>query len=392
MKKIGNHLLRILLVTLLFSVFIPSAYASQYIYLDDYATMTVPDSFYLSDTNYLSQGRVRLTFKDTNSNILLISSQLTSASYSQLYSAMQSQYGQVSSLTINGHDIIIAAKKYPKYAEIHAGFISNPYPILASFTVYNNSEQTIATNAIASIMIHDSDEDEDSVVINGVIYTLDEEDDDYAIASGVTDRNISTITLPVQVKINGEYRYVCEVAEGAFKGLPNLKIVNLSSYTSIIEDNAFQNCKKLKSINGKKSTDLWIGTNAFSGCSSLTTASFGQICYIQAKAFSGCKKLKKITGLNGIETIGKSAFNKCSSLTSFTLGKKVSEIGAKAFYGCSKLKKISIKSPQLTNKNVGAGAFKNINPQAIFTCPPKKIDEYKTLFLKKGAPKTAKFK
>jgi len=46
----------------------------------------------------------------------------------------------------------------------------------------------------------------------------------------------------------------------------------------------------------------------------------------------------------------------------------------------------------VTTRNVGAGAFKGIDKKATIKCPKNMLEEYKKLLVKKGVPKTAKFK
>ncbi len=66
-------------------------------------------------------------------------------------------------------------------------------------------------------------------------------------------------------------------------------------------------------------------------------------------------------------------------------------IGKNAFNGCKALKTIEVKTTKLTDKNVGAAAFKGIYKKATFKCPKKKLKEYKKLFIKRGAPKSCRF-
>ena len=113
---------------------------------------------------------------------------------------------------------------------------------------------------------------------------------------------------------------------------------------------------------------------------------------------------KNITGLTIPATIkanGKtypvieikaSACKGLKKLASVTVGKNIGIIGKNAFNGCKALKKITVKAANLTADSVGAAAFKGIYKKAVFTCPAKKVKAYKTLFVKKGAPKTCKFK
>ena len=57
-----------------------------------------------------------------------------------------------------------------------------------------------------------------------------------------------------------------------------------------------------------------------------------------------------------------------------------------------KLKTVTIKTTKLTEKNVGANAFKGVYSTATFKCPAKKLKTYKKLIKAKGAPKKAKYK
>ena len=106
------------------------------------------------------------------------------------------------------------------------------------------------------------------------------------------------------------------------------------------------------------------------------------------KQYAG--SIKKIVIGKDITQIGNYAFNGLKVAKSVTIGEKVSKIGKYAFNGCKKLATVTIKSTKL--KTVGNKAFKGIPKKAKFVCPAKKLDAYKKLLLKKGAPKTATFK
>ncbi len=136
-----------------------------------------------------------------------------------------------------------------------------------------------------------------------------------------------------------------------------------------------------------------IGKNAFASCTKLVTITGGDaIKTIGDSAFSGCKALRSFPVLKKLQKIGANAFRNCVKLPAFTLWSTVASVGKNAFYGCSGLKAIEVKTKKLTEKNVGAAAFKGINKKAVFTCPKKKLKAYKKLFIKKGAPKTCTFK
>ena len=102
--------------------------------------------------------------------------------------------------------------------------------------------------------------------------------------------------------------------------------------------------------------------------------------------------LTKVSLPSKVKTIGTSAFYGCEKLTSVTIGKSVTKIGSKAFYGCSKLKTLTIKSTKLTTKNVGSKAFGKTPKSMTAKVPKKKYKAYRSMLIKRGVNKKAKFK
>ena len=114
---------------------------------------------------------------------------------------------------------------------------------------------------------------------------------------------------------------------------------------------------------------------------------------IDKEAFSGCSNLQTVIFKgNNVNEIGAKAFYKCTKLKKIVIPASVNKIGKQAFYGCKNLKSITIKTTKLTNKKVGAKAFKGTNKKATFKVPKKKLSAYKKLLKSKGANKKAKFK
>lgn len=93
-----------------------------------------------------------------------------------------------------------------------------------------------------------------------------------------------------------------------------------------------------------------------------------------------------------VTAIANNAFKNCTKLRKVTIGKNVTTIGKKAFYGCKKLKNITFKTTKLTAKKVGKNAFKGIKSNATIKVPKKKFKAYKSMLIKKGVNKQAKFK
>ena len=98
-----------------------------------------------------------------------------------------------------------------------------------------------------------------------------------------------TVTVPLEVTIDGVTYKVTSIADNAFKGNKKLKKVVVGSNIT------------------------FIGKNAFAGCTSLTSITIGKnVKKIGKNAFTGCKKLKSIiikTKKLTTKTVKKGAFN-----------------------------------------------------------------------------------
>ena len=154
---------------------------------------------------------------------------------------------------------------------------------------------------------------------------------------------------------------------------------------------AAEACKK-----NMKLTSVSIGSNvqiirkhAFNGCSALKKVMGGKkLTSIETAVFSGCKKLSSITLSTVLATIGDKAFYNCECLEQITLSSKVKSIGKSAFQNCKKLKKIVIKTTKLTDKTVGANAFKGIATTAQIQLPKERKRKYQEWIFKKGITKS----
>ena len=230
-----------------------------------------------------------------------------------------------------------------------------------------------------------------------------------------TNKEATTVVIPATVTINNNTYKVTTISDTAFagnkkvtsvtigdnvtdfsantfKGCSNLKTVDVGDGVTSIPANAFKSLKKLTTVklgSGVKT----IGKNAFSGCSKLKTVTIGKnVTTISDKAFYKCTSLTKVAVPTKTKTIGKSTFEGCKSLKTVTTGKSVTKIGAKAFYGCSKMKTLTIKSSGLTTKKIGSKAFTKTPKNMTVKVPKKKFKAYKSMLIKRGVNKNAKFK
>lgn len=208
----------------------------------------------------------------------------------------------------------------------------------------------------------------DTIIIDGIDYKLFR-DTKTATVLGPEKRDVSKINIPDTIKAGLKTYKIVSINEKAFSKLSRLSSVSLGKNIKKIGMKAFYSCPNLKTVkggSGLKAVDDW--------------------------AFFGCKVLKSFPILSQLQKIGSNAFKGCAKLPKFTISAKVKLIGNNAFNGCKSLKTIDVKTIKLNENNVGNNAFKGIYKNATFKCPAKKLKAYQALFVKKGAPKTCRFK
>ena len=191
-----------------------------------------------------------------------------------------------------------------------------------------------------------------------------------------------------------------EIGFKTFYGCTSLQSISIPGNYTRIYDQAFYNCKSLKSLEWEKSGYVYanqsIGTEAFVGCSSLEKVTLPTtLNVIGDNAFSSCGIINLIIP-EGVTVIGKGAFSDNNSLLSVSIpstvtrisdtgtayggafwqctklqkvtiakGTKDAEIGFKTFYGCTSLQSISIP-----------GNYTRIYDQAFYNCKSLKSLEW----------------
>ena len=126
------------------------------------------------------------------------------------------------------------------------------------------------------------------------------------------------------------------------KDIPGKVNVIVKDGVTEIGSEAFSGCSGLTSITLPESVTK-IGSEAFSGCSGLTSITLpDSVTEIGDSAFFYCSDLTSITLPKNVTKIGRAAFENCSGLTSITLPESVTEIGSEAFYYCSGLTSITL--------------------------------------------------
>ena len=127
----------------------------------------------------------------------------------------------------------------------------------------------------------------------------------------------------------------------------------------------------------------------------VTTSNTVQYVKASSKKAKTVKVPSTIT-VNGVKcqvtSIAPKAMKGNKKLTKVVIPSSVRTIGAQAFAGCKNLKNITIQTPYLTKKSVGAKAFKGISNKAVIKVPKKQLKAYQKLLKTKGVSKKVKIK
>ena len=117
---------------------------------------------------------------------------------------------------------------------------------------------------------------------------------------------------------NGDGNYTVTGTTEAFRELENVSLT-LAEDVKFIGEAAFANCTNLKSVDFENE-EMVLYKDAFHGCSRLKTVAFEKIVDMLDYAFMGCEKLTTVNLTNTkLGRVGSEAFSGCSSLEDVTI-------------------------------------------------------------------------
>lgn len=181
------------------------------------------------------------------------------------------------------------------------------------------------------------------------------------------------VVIPQYIRTSSGYTYaVEEIGKNAFKNCWAVTSVSLSDWVVQICESAFEGCTSLRKIDLCKVRS--VGTCAFKDCSSLTeitfptTTNYNSNVYIGDEAFSGCTALTLLHFTDKVRSLGSKSFGGCTSLSEVTFPDQQINFKKEVFVGCSSLKSIYSYMSNITGLTTN-DCFNGIHPNAILYVP-----------------------
>ncbi len=144
---------------------------------------------------------------------------------------------------------------------------------------------------------------------------------------------------------------VLSIKSNAFSGCTGLTSVSIGNSVTSIGNTAFSNCRALSSVIIPQNVTT-LGSKAFSGCSGLMNVTI--LCSYIGSAFSGNTSIKEVILGDGVISIYDGAFSDCSGLTSISIPNSVTNIGDFVFKNCTGLTNVTIPNSVTM---IGGSAF-----------------------------------
>ena len=212
--------------------------------------------------------------------------------------------------------------------------------------------------------------------VGGLIYVPYESVDTYKEAEGWSDYS-DMITShhddnPNAVITYRAYKQLLETTEQYNNGIHTNAFFDENGNQLNMVSHTFSNGIGTIIFDG---TIVEVGSNAFRGCSNLTSVTLGNsVTTIGDNAFNNCSSLASIDIPNSVTEIGEHAFDNCDGLTSVEIPSSVTHIGNNPFADCDNLISITLEStvPPTFNSSLYYYA-----PVTLIYVPCESVETYK---------------
>ena len=171
---------------------------------------------------------------------------------------------------------------------------------------------------------------------------------------------------------------ITSIGNNAFRGVIDLKSIQIPSTTRTIGEYAFYKCDNLEVCELPTNLES-LSRASFENCRNLQKINIpSHIFEIPQGCFYGCKSLKNIELPAYLENIGQAAFAYCDELRGISIPHNVNNLGSMAFAGCHKLKEMKCYCPNPPQIKEGeVGTFYAFSKDTKIYVPKESIDSYK---------------
>lgn len=211
----------------------------------------------------------------------------------------------------------------------------------------------------------------------------------YENGVAIAGANANTYTIPVG-KDAGTYTYYCKVSSSDY--LADGEITSVTIKAKDVNGHAMVDPQKQSLNKG----DYFEDTQTNAVYRVLKTGKKGTIAYVRpiqaADKIAIPAAVKATNTTYKVVAIDSDALKDQVQITTLDIGKNVTTIGSNAVSGCKKLKNITIRTSKLTKKSIGKNAFSQTPKKVFVKVPKKKQKVYRSILLKRGMNKKAKWK
>ena len=180
--------------------------------------------------------------------------------------------------------------------------------------------------------------------IDGLRYLIDSDAKTATLTANTGEKYSGDIVVPEKVKASDGVEYpVTAFADNAFNNCKGLKSITIPSSVTSLGMSCFS-ASGLTSITIPYSVTS-LGNDCFHSCDALTSITIpSSVTSLGDHCFSLCSGLTSVTIPSSVTSLGDDCFASCSGLTSVTIPSSVTSLGDNCFYRCSGLTSITIPS------------------------------------------------